>query len=96
MAIECKHCGGKVRPKASKIAVALGGSVAMAPLAAAVGLKAGLIALAVAAFHGNRDASRLLKLKMQLMSASQKMGSFFYCKNCERDASVADVFNQIL
>lgn len=66
----------------------------MAPLAAAVGLKAGLIALAVATFQGNRQAGQLLKLKVKLMQASHELGSFFVCKNCGCDVSVGDVFKQ--
>ena len=95
MAITCSKCGGGIKPKLSKIAVVVGGSAVMAPLAAAVGLKAGLFALAAASFHGSRDATRLLKLKAQLMRASNEMGSFFYCGNCNRDASIGEVFEQL-
>lgn len=95
MAITCPHCSGKVKPKWSKIALVVGGSVAMAPLAAAFGLKAGLVALGMAAWHGNRNAANLLRIKLQLMKASHEMGSFFVCGRCDRDVSVSEVFDQL-
>ena len=95
MAIKCVHCNGSVKAKGSKIALAVGGSALMAPLAAAVGLKAGLIALAIATFHGNRQAGQLLKLKLRLMKASHELGTFFVCKECGCDASIGEVFSQL-
>jgi hypothetical protein len=95
MAVTCAHCGGGISMKMSKVALAVGGSVAMIPLAAAFGLKAGLIALGVAAWQGNKNALQLLRLKQQLMLASEKAGSFFYCSKCGKDASVSEVFSQL-
>ena len=95
MAVKCGHCGAGVSMKMSKVALALGGSVAMIPLAAAFGLKAGLIALGVAAWQGNKNATQLLRLKQQLMMASERCGSFFYCSKCGKDASIGEVFNQL-
>ena len=95
MAVKCGHCGAGVSMKMSKIALAVGGSIAMIPLAAAFGLKAGLIALGVAAWQGNKNATQLLRLKQQLMMASERCGSFFYCSKCGKDASIGEVFNQL-
>lgn len=95
MAVICKHCQGSVRIRMSRVALAVGGSVAMIPLAAAFGLKSGLIALGVAAWQGNRNAWQLLRLKQQLMLASEKCGSFFFCSKCGKDASVSEVFSQL-
>lgn len=95
MAVKCGHCGAGISMKISKVALAVGGSVAMIPLAAAFGLKAGLIALGVAAWQGNSNALQLLRLKQQLMKASEKCGCFFYCSSCGKDASVGEVFSQL-
>lgn len=95
MAVKCAHCHGSISMKMSKVAIAVGGSVAMIPLAAAFGLKAGLIALGVAAWQGNKNALQMLRLKQQLMLASEKCGSFFYCSKCGKDASVSEVFSQL-
>ena len=46
----------------------------MVPLAAAFGLKAGLVALGAAAWQGNRKAGELLRIKAMLMRESEKMG----------------------
>lgn len=95
MAINCPRCNGTIKPKWSKIALVVCGSAAMAPLAAALGLKAGLFALIAAAWGGNRNAVHLLRLKMKLMQASHEMGSYFQCGACNRDASVEEVFSQL-
>ena len=95
MSINCSSCGGKVKPNWDKIAIAVGGSAVMIPLAALVGLKAGLIALCVAAWGGNKSAVHLLRLKVKLMEASRRQGSFFVCGSCGRHASVEEVFNQL-
>lgn len=96
MSVTCSHCGGNVTMKPEKLMIVIGGSVIMAPLAAAFGLKAGQIALLAAAWGGNANASRLLQLKMQLMKQSNKLGSFFHCTVCHKDATVEEVFRQIL
>lgn len=67
----------------------------MIPLAAAFGLKAGFVALGIAAIGGNMQALKLARLKMMLIEASQKMGGFFYCDDCGKDADITDVFRQL-
>src|SRR5579862_1620085 len=96
MSVRCKDCNGEVAIKLDKVLLAVGGAAVMAPLAAAFGLKAGLISLATAALQGRPHAAKLLELKARLMVASSKMGSFFYCKDCKNDVSVTHVFNQLL
>jgi DNA-directed RNA polymerase subunit RPC12/RpoP len=96
MDVKCRHCSGKVTMKADKILLAVGGAAIMVPLAAAFGLKAGLIALICAAWGGNANAARLLQLKLRLMKESQRLGSFFHCSQCGKDAGIEEVFSQIL
>src|ERR1051326_9086896 len=84
MSVKCAECGGKVTVRQEKVLLVVGGTAIMWPLAAAVGLKAGLLALIAAAWGGNANADRLLQLKLRLMQASQKMGAFFYCSHCGR------------
>lgn len=69
-----------IKPKWSKVAVALGGTAAMIPLAAIFGLKASLLALFAASLKGNRQASELLRIKIRLMQQSESMGSFSYVR----------------
>lgn len=96
MKLHCTHCNSSnIGVKNEKVALTALGAAVTGPLAVMLGLKAGLIAIIVAAFQGNRNASNLLRMKMQLMQASSKVGSFFYCKSCSKDISVSDAFNQI-
>jgi ssDNA-binding Zn-finger/Zn-ribbon topoisomerase 1 len=95
MNVVCPECQSMIKPKWSKVAVALGGTAAMIPLAAIFGLKAGLLALFAASLKGNRQASELLRIKIRLMQQSERMGSFFVCSNCRRDASVHEVWQQL-
>lgn len=95
MNVVCPECQSMIKPKWSEVAVALGGTAAMIPLAAIFGLKAGLLALFAASLKGNRQASELLRIKILLMQQSERMGSFFVCSNCRRDASVHEVWQQL-
>ena len=94
MDVKCDGCGGEVVMRKKKVAIALGGSVAMIPLAALFGLKGGALALFIASQRGNTDATMLLRMKMKLAQASNQVGAFFYCRKCKRDAGIDEVWKQ--
>lgn len=96
MSLTCTNCSSKrIAIKQEKVFLGVLGSVVLIPIAAAFGLKAGLIALFIAACKGNANAANLLRVKLKLMQESQRLGSFFYCEDCKRDLSLEDVFHQV-
>ncbi len=92
--MKCCKCKGPISPKLSKIAAALGCSVAALAFGMAIGVSSGWLGLIAASMAGgnSQKINQMVRLKAALSKESAKYGSYFECRTCDRDVSLFEVF----
>lgn len=90
--MQCKQCGGAIKPNMEKLKVIGLTSAAIAGLGLVMGTPTGWIALLTAP-HWTPQMRNMLRIKLEASRASQNAGEYFECGSCGKGVGIFEVIS---